>query len=110
MGGLGRILAAGGDLRSATDLYRQMLETRRELYGEDDPSTLGAMTGLATALHLSGEREEAQALYEQVLARRRVLLGEDHPKTAAARRNLERARRTEGGADAGLDDERPRGT
>jgi hypothetical protein len=68
------------------------------------------MTGLATALHLSGEREESRSLYEHVLERRRALLGEDHPKTLAARRNLERARRTEGAEDAGLDDERSRGS
>ncbi|MGA2474155.1 MAG: tetratricopeptide repeat protein, partial [Acidimicrobiales bacterium] len=47
---------------------RAILDARRELYGDSDPSTLRAMTQLANALRDLGEYRESEALLRASIA------------------------------------------
>jgi tetratricopeptide (TPR) repeat protein len=69
-------------------LLREGLARRRELFGEDHPSTVGALANLALLLKKQGKLEEAEPLYRDVLARRRALFGDAHSSTLTSILNL----------------------
>jgi serine/threonine protein kinase len=50
----------------------------------NDPTTLGARSGLAKAVWKSNQRDRALTLYQQAYDAKRTVLGEDHPVTLAA--------------------------
>jgi tetratricopeptide (TPR) repeat protein len=70
-----------GQYRQALSLFEQALTACRRVLGDDDPSTLIAMTNLAHARFNLGDVDGARDLLEQVLTARRRILGEDHPST-----------------------------
>ncbi len=48
---LGRATARGGDYAAAEPLFRQALELRRELFGEEDRTVAISLNSLALVLH-----------------------------------------------------------
>lgn len=66
----------------AEPLFRQVVEARREILGEDFPDMAVAYNELGSALMNQGEYAEAESVLQKSLAIRRRLLGEDHPATA----------------------------
>ena len=75
-------------MQAARDLDQDTLERRRQMLGENHPSTLASANRLATDLRLLGEVQAARDLDQDTLERRRQVLGENHPDTLASASNL----------------------
>ena len=69
------------------------LTRRRNLHGEEHPSTLTAASDLANILFEMGDHEAARELDADTLMRRRRVLGKKHPDTRRSAGNLARDRR-----------------
>ncbi|MDT7842462.1 FxSxx-COOH system tetratricopeptide repeat protein [Streptomyces justiciae] len=85
---LARAYDDSGDHEEARRLDEDTLVRRRQVLGEDHPSTLKAASNLAIRLAAVGEKEQARALNEDTLARRRRVRGKDHPDTLRTAHNL----------------------
>ncbi|KAJ7762591.1 hypothetical protein B0H16DRAFT_1368814, partial [Mycena metata] len=77
-----------GRYEEAHKLENRVLETRREVLGDDHLSTLDAMNNLAGTYNKLGQFHEAEALEIMVLEKRKEILGEDHLATLDAMYNL----------------------
>jgi CHAT domain-containing protein/Tfp pilus assembly protein PilF len=75
-------LTGQGKHAEAEPLFRQVLEIRRRVQGEDHPDTATAYNNLASSLTDQGKYAEAGRLLKQALAIRRRVLGADHLDTA----------------------------
>ncbi|KAI9148687.1 Enniatin synthetase [Paramyrothecium foliicola] len=64
------------------------LRIRRELFGENDPSTLRSMANLASTFWNQGLWDEAEKLFVQVMEISKTKLGADHPSTLTSMANL----------------------
>jgi len=58
-----------------------LVDSRRDLLGGDNPETLDAMTSLAQAYKDAGDNQSARGILEEVLAVQRRTLGADHIDT-----------------------------
>jgi tetratricopeptide (TPR) repeat protein len=86
--GLASGLYEQGRYAEAEELYRQTLEIRRRVSGEEHPVTLRSMYNLAISLDALGRYADAEALYRQTLGVHRRVLGEEHPETPDSMRGL----------------------
>ena len=77
-----------GKYREAELMYRQTLDLREKVLGEEHPSTLDSMNNLAAVLQQQGKYEEAEQMHRQTLDLREKVLGEEHPDTLASMNNL----------------------
>jgi CHAT domain-containing protein len=77
-----------GRYAEAEPLYREALEIRRRLLGEDHPYTAQSYNNFAMNLDAHGKYAEAEPLYREALEIRRRLLGEDHPYTGQSYNNV----------------------
>ncbi|MBV1849971.1 FxSxx-COOH system tetratricopeptide repeat protein [Catellatospora tritici] len=93
---LGDYLSARGERAAARALFERLLDVRRRLLGDEDPSTLGTMHELAVLMVDRGERAAARALFEQVLDVRRGVLGDEHPHTLTTMNQLARVMANQG--------------
>ncbi|OAL51109.1 FabD/lysophospholipase-like protein [Pyrenochaeta sp. DS3sAY3a] len=66
----------------------QALEGKRREFGEEAPTTLKVMQGLATAYQEQGRWKEAQELQERELRIRARTLGKEHGETLASMNNM----------------------
>jgi len=83
-------LDEGGLLQDAEELYRDALEGRSRLLGEDSDEALQTMGNLGNALAMRIEkREEARALLDKVWRILRERHGESDPRTIGARSDLQ---------------------
>ena len=82
------VLHKEGKWKKAEEMYRQVLDVRRRVLGEDHPITLGSKNNLAAILHSQGKWQEAEEMHRQVLDVRRRVLGEEHPDTFSSKNNL----------------------
>lgn len=73
--------------READALFREVIEKRRRLSG-DDRSVLTALNNLSGLYHSLERYEDSARLDAEVLEARRRTLGEDHPDTIDAMNNL----------------------
>jgi hypothetical protein len=73
---------------AARALDEDTLARRREVLGDDHPSTMESASNLAVNLYQLGKHERARDLHEDTLARRREVLGDDHPDTLSSARWL----------------------
>jgi hypothetical protein len=67
-----------GELRAAESGFRDSLERRQRVYGDEHPHVAWARADLAWALHLLGQDREAETLLREALVGLRLRLGEDH--------------------------------
>ncbi|MEB3178333.1 MAG: tetratricopeptide repeat protein [Nostocaceae cyanobacterium] len=79
---------AMGRYDEAEPLYKQALELRKHLLGENHPSTATGYGNLAGLYHAMGRYDEAEQMYKQALELTKHLLGENHPSTATSHNNL----------------------
>jgi tetratricopeptide (TPR) repeat protein len=77
-----RQLQARARYQDAEKAVREVLRIKREVLGEEHPSTAPAYHNLALCLEVQGKYAEALLLAEKALAISRKSLGEDHPRTA----------------------------
>jgi CRP-like cAMP-binding protein/tetratricopeptide (TPR) repeat protein len=89
-GQLALTLVRRGRIGEAEMLYRDLLDDRLHVQGDDHPDTLATRHDLAAAIGLQGRYGQAEQLYRQLLDDDYRLLGPDHRHTLAARHNLAR--------------------
>ncbi|KAJ7441903.1 P-loop containing nucleoside triphosphate hydrolase protein [Mycena galericulata] len=77
-----------GKLETAETINAEMVENRKQRFGDSHVATLTAMAGLASTYHQMGEFEEAEKLGVLVVEERKKILGEDHPHTLLTMSNL----------------------
>jgi tetratricopeptide (TPR) repeat protein len=70
----------------AEELYQNMIDQQRSLYGREDQDMLFALEGLAQVVGAQGRYEEAVSLYERVYNGRKWLFGLSHQQTIRTRR------------------------
>ena len=85
---VGRHDSERGAYAAARAVQEQILATRRQLLGEDDPDTLTAMNNLAETMQNQGEFAGVRLLQERVLAGRLRKHGEENRDTLTAIGNL----------------------
>lgn len=88
IGSLAVLLHARGRLAEAEPLYREVLDARRRILGNDHPRTLGSINNLGMVLHSLGRRDEAERLLREGLERSRRALGDEHVDTLNSTANL----------------------
>jgi serine/threonine protein kinase/tetratricopeptide (TPR) repeat protein len=69
-------------LPEAEDLNRQILQMRRDHYGDQHPQVAMSLHNLAHVLRRQGKHAEAVELFRESLAIRRAVSGDDHPVVA----------------------------
>ena len=77
-----------GSYKESVSLRRQSLALRRELFGEDHPSQLSALSNLGLALRWSGELDAAERSYREVLDKLTTIYGEKDERYAFTLNNL----------------------
>jgi len=77
-----------GHWREAERFLVQVTGMRKELLGEEHPSTLSSMANLASTYRNQGRWKEAERLEVQVVEARTRVLGEEHPDTLTSMANL----------------------
>jgi tetratricopeptide (TPR) repeat protein len=82
---LGELYRKDGRSAQALDAFRQSVEIRVRLLGEEHPDSLACKSGMARLLRQLGKLEEARFLEEDVLDVRERVLGSEHPDTLDAR-------------------------
>ena len=82
-----------GKYSKAEILYKQALELRKNLLGEDHPDIAESLNNLAYLYHTQGRYLEGETLYLQALELFKNLLGEDHPNTQIVKQNYELMKR-----------------
>ena len=76
------------NLDEAFRLQEKVLQTRRNISGEDDPDTVRALSGLSVTLYTQGKLEEAAVLERDVIERRKRIFGQDHLDNIEAMNSL----------------------
>jgi len=87
----------------AIEQFRQALEIRRALHGDEHPQTTGALGNLGTVLLQSGHTEEGRQVVAQALEIEQRILGPDHPGLADWLQSLGSASRELGELEAAAD-------
>jgi len=80
---LALVLAATERRERAVSLYRESLQIRRRVLGDEHPTTTYSMTNLATLYAQMGRWDEAEAAYTEALALRRASFDPGHPAIAS---------------------------
>jgi eukaryotic-like serine/threonine-protein kinase len=76
---LGHVLRAKGDAAQAEAVYREVLDARVRLWGNEHPEVANALVNLAGAISDRDRQAEAEQLYRRGLDMRLRLQGEGHP-------------------------------
>ncbi|KAJ7120176.1 hypothetical protein C8R44DRAFT_921195 [Mycena epipterygia] len=74
--------------QEAQELEVAVLERRRNIFGDNHPETLIAMSNLAVTYRVLHKLQEAEELEILVLQKRRNVLGDNHPETLLSMGNL----------------------
>ncbi len=85
-----------GQWNEAEKFQLQARGLRREVLGEEHPSTLTSMNNLASTYRDQGRWKEAESLGVQVIETRKRVLGEEHPDTLTSMANLASTYRDQG--------------
>jgi hypothetical protein len=67
--------------KAAETMSKEVLVVRKQVLGEEHPSTLIASSNLAGALFNQGKHAEAEPIFREVLVVQKRVLGEEHPST-----------------------------
>ncbi|WP_416565348.1 FxSxx-COOH system tetratricopeptide repeat protein [Nocardia testacea] len=79
---------SAGRTAEAIQLFKQVMDTRRRILGDEHLDTLAARSNLASAYESAGRTAEAIPLLEQVMDTHRRILGDEHLDTLTIRSNL----------------------
>ena len=93
---LGRVYYDEGRWEEAEKLFLEAVETRMTKIGDDHPSTLNSISGLALTYRKQGRWEEAEKLFLEVVETRKTKLGANHPSTLTSMANLASTYRDQG--------------
>ena len=74
----------------------QVMETRKQVLGEEHPDSLISMGSLASMYRSQGRWKEAEELEVQVMETRKWVLGEEHPDSLISMGNLASMYRSQG--------------
>ncbi len=85
-----------GQWKEAERLQLETVQLRKEVLGEEDPSTLSSIANLASTYRNQGRWEEAEKLFVQVMETSKTKLGADHPDTLTSMANLASTYRNQG--------------
>jgi tetratricopeptide (TPR) repeat protein len=75
-------------LEESESLFSDMLEMRRELFGEEHEEVANSLNYLAASLDAQRRYAEAEELYRQSLSMRKRIWGVDHERVARSTNNL----------------------
>jgi tetratricopeptide (TPR) repeat protein len=81
MNNMGFLLQGQGKLDQAEPYYREALEKRRRVLGEEHPNTLISISNMGFLLHSQGNFAEAEPYVREALEKSRRVLGDEHPST-----------------------------
>jgi len=85
---IGNLYDFNGCYREAEPLFKQALEVRRKIYGENHPDVATSLNNLAEVYSKEGKYNEAEPLHKQALEIFRKIYGEYHPYVAHLLNNL----------------------
>ncbi|MCH8903617.1 MAG: tetratricopeptide repeat protein, partial [Bacteroidetes bacterium] len=85
---MGVLLDVQGKLDEAEPYYREALEGRRRVLGDDHPSTLTSINNMGNLLNALGKYEDAASVHRRALDLRERHLGSHHPEVALSLTNL----------------------
>jgi tetratricopeptide (TPR) repeat protein len=85
---MGVLLQAQGKLSEAEPYFREALEVRRRVLGEEHPNTLTSISNMGGLLYAQGKLSEAESYFREALEVRRRVLGEEHPSTLTSINNM----------------------
>ncbi len=85
-----------GQWNDAEKFQLQARRLRREVLGEEHPSTLTSTADLASTYANQGRWKEAELLGVRVMETRKMVLGEEHPNTLTSMANLALTYRNQG--------------
>ena len=85
---VGECFRISGKYAEAERMYRQALELKKKVLGQEHPSTLDSMDNLALVLRRQGKYEEAERMHRQALELYTKVLGQEHPSTLDSMNNL----------------------
>ena len=85
---MGFQLQVQGKLAEAEPYYREALEKRRRVLGEEHPDTLSSINNMGLLLRDQGKLDQAEPYYSEALEKSRRVLGEEHPDTLTSMSNL----------------------
>ena len=74
--------------KACRERFARVYAADRRVFGENDPETLSALSGLANASIAPGSYEQAKTLVADLLQRYRSRFGADHSQTLKAVRNM----------------------
>ncbi|KAI9652559.1 MAG: hypothetical protein M1821_008366 [Bathelium mastoideum] len=89
-------LSEDGKYNEAEIAYKEVIKARKEVLGEEHPSTLTSMANLASTYRNQGRWKEAEELEVRVMETRVRVLGEEHPSTLTSMANLASTYRNQG--------------
>lgn len=65
----------------ALPILKRVFENKREILGEDDPSTIDTLSALAVVTSLTGNYKESEMMGREALARNERIVGREHNAT-----------------------------
>ena len=77
-------------MEEAAPLFREALNGRRRILGDDHPNTLTSINNMAVLLEAQGKLKEAAPLHREVVDRSLRTLGDDHPRRSLYQSNWDR--------------------
>ena len=84
---LAELYRSQGRYTEAEPLYREALDLRKQLLGDNHPDVAQSLNNLASLYYYQGRYEEAEPLYLEAINIFRERLGENHPHTQTVYRN-----------------------
>jgi eukaryotic-like serine/threonine-protein kinase len=89
----GRVLHRMGEFGEAEEIFRQVLQIRRDSLGGSHPQVANALQDLGAVVRSQGRLDEAGPLYQTALGIRREGLGDGHPSVAESLNSIGLLRR-----------------
>jgi tetratricopeptide (TPR) repeat protein len=77
-----------GDTKTAEKLEREILDTRRRVFGNDSPEVAASLEALAVTLTNERRYDDASASFIEALEIYERTVGSDHPSVASTSRNV----------------------
>jgi len=85
---LAGLLLGEGMYDESESLYRRAVDATEMVLGDDDPTTLQAMSGYSDLWVHQGKYKDAQVITQRVHSKRKSILGETHPETFESLHNI----------------------